>query len=195
MEMSSDGAFTFPGKEMIMDPKITKFDRQKHTASCPVCMGETAHSERPREYRFTANGMEYSTRYIEPYDYCASCDLEFTGPEAEERQHDAICKAMGRLTAMEIADLEANLGCTAKEFCDLLGIGEASLRRWKRRASIQDASNDRLLRIAQHPTGRAVLREIAEDTARSAVVIPFSSRSLSTEQVDEIRAEGRKFRL
>ncbi len=85
--------------------------------------------------------------YRIPVCICDVCGCRWTGPEAEEIRHNAICRALGRLTPEEVRAIRDQYGMSQLDFSELTGLGEASLSRWETGSQIQNAACDRLLRL------------------------------------------------
>jgi putative zinc finger/helix-turn-helix YgiT family protein len=78
---------------------------------------------------------------------CPACGEVFYGPEAEQVQHRAICKALGLLTPEEIKGVRERRGMSQAEFARLTGIGVATLSRWEQGRLMPTRSLDGYLRI------------------------------------------------
>ncbi|OSQ44624.1 hypothetical protein [Thalassospira alkalitolerans] len=137
-----------------------KHQERREFKGCPDCGKSLEVQTRKQTTDFGgANGVNVVS-FIEPYVVCSACEMEFILIEGADNQHDAVCRALGRLTAVDILRVVRSFNGTREEFCNLIGVGEASLRRWIRRAAIQDDSNDRLLRLASIPSGVHELRKV-----------------------------------
>ncbi len=82
-----------------------------------------------------------------PVERCTGCGEEFTGPEAETIQHEAICRHMGVLAPSEIRAIREDAGYSRSAFAQLTGLGESSLQRWEDGDEVQQPAIDRLLRL------------------------------------------------
>lgn len=82
-----------------------------------------------------------------PVRVCQKCAFEFFDWEAEDLKHEAVCRHRGVLTPNEIRNLREKLGMSRAEFAQLTKLGEATIARWERGELIQNAANDRYLRL------------------------------------------------
>ena len=82
-----------------------------------------------------------------PTYVCSPCGCEWTGSDAEDIRHDAICRKLRRLTPHEILDIREQCQLSQAEFSRITGFGEASLSRWETASQIQNVACDRLLRL------------------------------------------------
>jgi putative zinc finger/helix-turn-helix YgiT family protein len=134
---------------MIPEPFPTKpQDSLPPPAECPDC--ESSEFEvRECEQRFLYGKGEYAfdVSCIVPTYVCSRCGCEWTGPQAENIRHDAVCRRLGRLTPYEILRIREECRLSQAEFSRVTGFGEASLSRWENGVQIQNAACDRLLRL------------------------------------------------
>lgn len=86
-----------------------------------------------------------------PVRRCGSCDLEFIDHEGERLRHEAVCRHLGVLTPAEIADVRKRYGMSRAAFAEATGLEEATLGRWENGAVVQNAANDRYLRLLALP--------------------------------------------
>ena len=61
---------------------------------------------------------------------CAECSVEYTGSEADEIRHEAVCHHLGLLTPREIRGVRGNMSKT--EFSHLTGIDEEPIKKLER---------------------------------------------------------------
>lgn len=78
---------------------------------------------------------------------CSECGDSFTDGNAEDARHEAVCKYLGRLSPSQLRDLREGYGQTQAGWAELTGFGIASIKRWESGAFIQNAANDRFLRL------------------------------------------------
>ena len=94
-----------------------------------------------------------------PVRVCRSCGFEFLDHEAETLQHEAVCAHLGVLTPKEVRGIRRMHGMSRAEFSRVTGLGEATLNRWENAILIQNAANDRYLRLlAQNDNVRRLER-------------------------------------
>jgi putative zinc finger/helix-turn-helix YgiT family protein len=127
---------------------------------CPECGHPeitTFWADRTIPYGIAPDTVEILVRL--PVRKCAKCGCQFFDEEAEDLRHDAVCRHLGVLTPAEIRALRKKLGLSRAEFSRLTRLGEATIARWERGELIQNAGNDSLLRLLQHPENVERLRE------------------------------------
>ena len=109
--------------------------------------------------RFGAGASAVELNVTLPVRVCRSCGFEFLDHEAETLQHDAVCAHLGVLTPKEIRGIRRMHGMSRAEFSRVTGLGEATLNRWENAILIQNAANDRYLRLlARHENVRRLKR-------------------------------------
>lgn len=138
---------------------------------CVVC-GKAELQPRIRTERFDyeADGVEVAVVAENvPVSVCPACGETFGGPDAGRIRDEAICRAMGLMTPVEITGLRDELKMTQAELARLTGIGEASISRWERGQLIQSRAFDRYLRLlAADRSNVRRLKKISSPTARPA---------------------------
>jgi putative zinc finger/helix-turn-helix YgiT family protein len=123
---------------------------------------------------------------------CGECGDEVLDPEAIQDPFDLAYKEYrkrhGLLQPEEIRDWRKARGLTQIELARLIGLGVATLNRYEN-GSLQDASHDRLLRLAMDPSNLLKFVERSEDAlgeARREALL----QSLRTEQADSCTLEN-----
>lgn len=107
-----------------------------------------------------------------PVHSCLHCSISFTGEEAAIAKHEAVCQHLGVLTPREIRALRRRYNMSRAAFARLTGFGEATLARWERREIIQNTSNDKFLRLLEHPNIFRMLSLMSER------LVPFGAKQL-----------------
>lgn len=114
---------------------------------CAICCERAAHrTTRQQEFDYRDGRREIPLVALVPVIECMACGEIYTDQGAEEAQHDAVCRHLGRLTPDEIRMLRGRLGVTQAKLASLTGIGIASIKRWEAGSLIQNASLDARLR-------------------------------------------------
>ena len=122
---------------------------------------------REHAFRYGAGASAVELNVTLPVRVCRSCGFEFLDHEAETLQHDAVCAHLGVLTPKEIRGIRRMHGMSRAEFSRVTGLGEATLNRWENAILIQNAANDRYLRLlARHENVRRLERLDAARTRR-----------------------------
>ena len=101
-----------------------------------------------------------------PVYTCSQCQFTWADWVGEEARHAAICRHFGLLTPAEILAIRDSYHLSQAEFSRITGLGEASLSRWETGAQLQNAANDRLLRLVRaDPRNLRRLQELADADA------------------------------
>lgn len=165
---------------------------------CPACEQTRMtlqEIEETFDYGVGAETISVTARV--PSYTCENCGLSFSDNVAEERRHDAICRALGVMTPTEVRAIRDVGALSQAEFAALSGIGKASLGRWERGALIQNEANDNLMRLLAFPENVARLRAIRQPKDRSNV-ISFERRFVSLAKAGDetrVRNKAAQFRL
>jgi len=113
---------------------------------CPDCAGVRFNTElREQRFLYGKPGEAVELAAKVPVYICTACKFEFTGEEAEEARHEAVCQHLGVLTPRRIADLRRLHDMSRADFAELSRVGTASLARWEAGILIQNPANDQLL--------------------------------------------------
>ena len=127
-----------------------------------------------------------------PVRVCRSCGFEFLDHEAETLQHETVCEHLGVLTPKEIRGIRRMHGMSRAEFSRVTGLGEATLNRWENAILIQNAANDRYLRLlAQNDNVRRLERLEASRERRASP--PSASPFRVIEITEELRRRQADF--
>lgn len=86
-----------------------------------------------------------------PVYECGECGEMYTGHEAEELRHEAVCRHLGRLTPREIKEIRESYHMTQEKFAEVSGFGVASIKRWELGNLIQGESANNLLLLLRVP--------------------------------------------
>lgn len=139
-----------------------------------------------------------------PVHHCRSCGLAFTGEEASELRHEAVCAHLGVMTPRQIRGIREMYGLTQLEFSQVSRIGKASLARWESGSLIQNYANDSLLYLLTFAEnlGRLKTRfvkaisDVGTNVSKGTVV-PFRPhfRMIDSSEAVRRQEEARKFEL
>jgi putative zinc finger/helix-turn-helix YgiT family protein len=126
----------------------TSHDAFSPPPECPDCeSSEFVLCEREQTFHYGKGDSSLAVSCLVPTYVCPLCGCEWTGPEAEDIRHDAVCRQLRRLTPREILRIREQCHLSQAEFSRITGFGEASLSRWETGSQIQNAACDRLLRL------------------------------------------------
>jgi putative zinc finger/helix-turn-helix YgiT family protein len=137
---------------------------------CPDCeSSEFTVRERRETFHYGKGDSAVDVSCLVPTYVCSVCGCEWTGPEAEDVRHDAICHYIRRLTPHEILRIRDESHLSQAEFSRITGFGEASLSRWETGNQIQNVACDRLLRLIKADyRNLELLRHMADGIALPA---------------------------
>lgn len=116
------------------------------------------HSVQTQQFAYNEGGDEVLLTAQIPVIQCGVCGEAYTGADAEEIQHEAVCRYLGRLTPAEIRELRRRHGYTQAKLAERSGIGIASIKRWEAGSLIQNASLDARLRSLDEKAASAAPR-------------------------------------
>lgn len=119
------------------------------TAKCPLCGSETLEHKQG-DYRFDPPPSIPGGTMIIPnatWDACATCGEEILPDELTKAIEEEQYRRLGLLTPSEIRQVRRKTGLSAVDMANLLGVGEKSYTRWENGRSIQNKSNDTLIRL------------------------------------------------
>jgi putative zinc finger/helix-turn-helix YgiT family protein len=131
---------------------------------CPDC-GSTQFTteERAQTLQHGRGDSGIEVPCVVPTFVCSNCGCEWTGHEAEELRHHAVCRSLRRLTPKEVLAVRQAYGLSQLDFSRITGIGEASLSPWDTGSQIQNAACDRLLRLLLADSRNlSILRQLAD---------------------------------
>jgi DNA-binding transcriptional regulator YiaG len=128
--------------------------------SCPSCGAdsvETVEIEHP--FTYGDGDRAVALKAVIPVRRYMKCCYEFLDAEAEERQHDAVCRHLGVMTSSEVRAIRQQCGGLSRaEFARVTRLGEATIGRWERGELIQNAANDQYLHLLRYPENVERLR-------------------------------------
>lgn len=145
---------------------------------CPACGGNDIETSRVED-RFRYGDAPHAVELVAdvPLRNCAACGFEFLDGEAEDAQHEAVCRHLGVLTPAEIRSLRDQLGLSRAAFAKLTRLGEATLARWERGALVQTAAYDQFLYLLREERNIRKLRDRAHAVGRETTTLLDSENS------------------
>lgn len=154
-----------PSKESDLNLRTDDLRTDEEIApECPDCDSDRFVREiREQRFAYGKGGAEAEINCRVPVYKCLDCGCEWTGSDAEEVRHEAICRHLKRLSPAQVLTVRAQSGVSQAEFSRITGFGEASLSRWETGAQIQNVACDRLLRLIAADCGNLQrLKQIAD---------------------------------
>ncbi|MBD8554579.1 type II toxin-antitoxin system MqsA family antitoxin [Rhizobium sp. CFBP 8762] len=127
---------------------------------CEMCEA-SAVTVRQHEEKFVYGSGEDQVLLsaVVPVYECGECGEMYTGHEAEELRHEAVCRHLGRLTPREIRTIRESYRLTQEKFADVSGFGVASIKRWELGNQIQGESANNLLLLLRMPSNLLLVQE------------------------------------
>ncbi len=147
------------------------------TNRCPICGSETLERKQG-EYGFDPPpNIPGGTILIQDAEWfaCSSCGENILPDgltqliEVEQRRR------LGLLTPSEIRTVRQKTGLSAVEMAHLLGIGEKSYTRWENGTSIQNRSNDTLIRLLDKNAAAFAIVDAERNPDRNKLLTAYIS--------------------
>ena len=142
---------------------------------CPFCGRNTLEASHG-EYRFEppAN-IPGGTMIIPDAEWfaCTACGEEILPHPLSKAIDVQRCKRLGLLTPQEIREVRQRTGLSAVDMAHLLGVGEKTYTRWENGKSIQNRSNDTLIRLLDKNAGAFTLIEAERKPNRNALITGY----------------------
>ena len=121
---------------------------------CPIC-GDKSVSQRKGKFRFDPPDNVPGGTIVIPnvsWQECTACGEVLLPPSLSNMLAIERYRRLGLLRPEEIKATRARVGLTQTEMAQLVGVGEKTYTRWEAGRSIQNKSNDNLIRLAdKHP--------------------------------------------
>ena len=157
--------------------------------TCPACGKENVTTR--GELQTFMYGVEDKAVELEArvrVHLCADCGSEYTGGDAEDARHEAVCTHLGLLPPREIVALRQKYELSRAEFSQLTRIGSASLARWESGNLLQNPAYDNFLYLLFFPDNLERLRRRigqSEDARTPKVGGKFRSLVLTKQVLHE----------
>jgi putative zinc finger/helix-turn-helix YgiT family protein len=155
---------------------------------CPIC-GAKALVEKIGEFRFEPPANIPGGVIILPnsnWEECDACGEVLLSPELLRKLDEQRYARLGRLTPTEIKAIRENAGLTQSKIAKKLKIGEKTYTRWESGRSLQNKSNDNLIRLfAENPNSFEDLetqRGSTQNDRLASYFLNFSQHSLWSEE-------------
>lgn len=162
---------------------------------CPNCESlhvSTKYEERSFSYGDTDAAVEVAV--VLPIRVCGDCGAEFADSEAEDAEHEAVCRHLRVMTPTQIRQIREKYGVSQAEFARITRLGEATISRWERGAMIQNGAYDQLMFLLSVPENFDSLKNrFQRGVARSPLAREPVFRCI--EPSPALRAHAGDFRL
>ena len=164
------------------------------TTQCPLC-GDQTLERKHGEYRFEPpQNIPGGTMIIAnaTWDACASCGEAILPDELTKAIEAQQYRRLGLLPPLEIRRVRQKTGLSAVAMANLLGVGEKSYTRWENGRSIQNKSNDTLIRLLDKNSDAFVIVDAERRPDRDKLLSQYvrSLRTLKGQRQHAMSAHG-----
>ena len=157
------------------------------TVPCFDCGADTRKKWGEQTFTYGAGPDAAELRVTLPIHVCPSCGFECLDDEAETLKHEAVCAHLRLLSPKEIRGIRDAYNMSRADFSRLTGLGEATLNRWENGILIQNAANDRYLRLLKDANNVRVLRHL-----KTEPTTPSSATNTGRFRVIEVSPQHRQ---
>lgn len=164
------------------------------TATCPLCGSDTLEHKRG-DYRFEPPQNIPGGTMILPnatWDACTSCGQDILPDELTKAIEVEHYRRLGLLTPEEIRQVRQKTGLSAVDLANLLGVGAKSYTRWENGRSMQNKSNDTLIRLLDKNAEAFAILDVERRPDRHKLLEKYvrSLRSLKGQRQHAMAAHG-----
>ncbi len=164
------------------------------TAKCPLCGNPTLEHQNG-EYRFEPPANIPGGAMTIPnatWDACTSCGEEILPDDLTQAMEAEQYRRLGLLTPAEIRQVRQRTGLSAVDLANLLGVGEKSYTRWENGRSMQNRSNDTLIRFLDKNAGAFMIVDAERKPDRERLLAKYVSdlRGMKGRQPYAMAAHG-----
>ncbi|NQT38495.1 MAG: type II toxin-antitoxin system MqsA family antitoxin [Planctomycetes bacterium] len=145
------------------------------TKECPICGGQTLE-EKQGEYRLEPPpNIPGGTMTVPDATWlaCSTCNEEILSDALSKAIDRQRCKRLGLLTPEELREVRKRTGLSAVDMAQLLGVGEKTYTRWENGRSIQNKSNDTLIRLLDKHAAAFSLIEAEREPNRDTLIAGY----------------------
>ncbi|QOJ00966.1 MAG: type II toxin-antitoxin system MqsA family antitoxin [Phycisphaeraceae bacterium] len=139
---------------------------------CPIC-GKNSLAEKHGEYRFEPPEAIPGGAIVVPdatWYECGACHEQIVPPALENAIERERYRRLGLLTPEEIKAVRERTGLSAVDMATLLSVGEKTYTRWENGRSLQNKSNDTLIRLVDRNAEIFEIVEAERQPGREAMV-------------------------
>lgn len=145
------------------------------TNICPLC-GSNTLEQKGGQFRFDPpDNIPGGTIVIEgaTWEACAACGEQILPDELSKAIDAERYRRLGLLTPAEIKKVREKTGLSAVDMAQLLGVGDKTYTRWETGRSLQNKSNDTLIRLIDQHAGLFVLVDAERDPNRQVLIADY----------------------
>jgi len=142
---------------------------------CPIC-GAATLEKRSGNFKFKPpdnipGGAIIVTEAL--WMECTTCNELIIPPALNKALDDEARARRGLLTPQEIKEVRVQTGLSQEDMAQLIGIGAKTYTRWESGRSIQNKSNDNLIRLVQRNAGLFAQLDAERNPARYQMVCEY----------------------
>lgn len=144
-------------------------------AICPICGVESLEARRG-DFRFDPPANMPGGQIVVPdteWEECASCGEQILGAHLEAALEDQRYMRLGLLRPEGIKEVRKRAGLTQTEMAQFVGVGEKTYTRWESGRSLQNRSNDNLIRLADEHPELFLQLEAQRDPGRQKLIFDY----------------------
>lgn len=176
-----------------MENKDELASKSMHCARCEGKNIESTMEDYCFDYGVGKKQVELTAQV--PVRKCVACGYEFLDEEADEAQHEAVCKHLGVMTPRQVSSLRNMYHLSRAQFAKVTALGEATIARWEKAVLIQNCAYDNYLYLLGF---RENLKRITTRRSQELWEICRTTERPSfrcIEDTPELRAEQNSFQL
>lgn len=159
---------------------LAEMEKQRRCSVCGKGFLTPRRIDKTFEYGDEDTNLITVTAHDVPVQVCEACGETYSGPEAARLEHEAICRALGLLTPIEIRRIREKSGPSQEEFAELIGISVATLSRWEQGRLVQNKALDRYLRLLDgYPDNRVRLKALNGSVEAEPPTLPGPRRVIT----------------
>lgn len=158
-------------------PHNTSGHAQDNGSACPECGGAVRSEIYNQTFPYGTGDDFVELTAAVALRVCGACGFEFYDESAEVIRHEVVCQHLGVLTPKAIRTIREGYRLSRQQFARLTKLGEATIARWERGELIQNAANDRYLRLVALPSNFAILNNLATSKADHLLAAPIFDES------------------
>lgn len=159
------------------------------TSICPLC-GSNSLEQKHGQYQFDPPGNIPGGMMViddATWEACAACGQQILPDELSKAIDVERYRRLGLLTPAEIKQVRENTGLSAVDMAQLLGVGDKTYTRWETGRSLQNKSNDTLIRLIDQHAELFVLVDAERDPNRQVMIADYV-RDLERLKADNLYA-------
>jgi len=147
-------------------------------SECPIC-GAMTLVEQHGDFEFMPPGNIPGGKIVvcgASWQECKTCEQQIILPPLRQALDNESRKRRGLLTPREIKEVRERAGLSQSDMAELLGVGDRTYTRWETGRSIQNKSNDNLIRLVAKNAGLFAQLDAERQPGRHRTVADYVAR-------------------